>query len=62
MMTLCVLDIYHANEIGPTSGAKASHEEQGLCSWTFLLAHDFYPDVSYMTRNSSRVVLGGIFN
>lgn len=32
MMTVCVLDIYHADEIGPTSGAKASHEEQVLCS------------------------------
>ena len=31
-MTLCVLDIYHADEIGPTSGAKAIHEEQVLCS------------------------------
>ena len=31
-MTVCVLDIYHADEIGPTSGAKASHEEQVLCS------------------------------
>ena len=60
-MTVCVLDIYHADEIGPTSGAKASHEEQVLCSWTSLLAHDFYPDVGYMTRNSSRVVLGGHF-
>lgn len=32
MTTLCVLDIYNANEIGPPSGAKASHEEQVLCS------------------------------